>query len=152
MECPFLSCLLSDIFLDIRGVLHGEIIEKSIRGTPNVWHYEQARARLPQPPPQHPFLARLTMASENRTDLVRRTWGSGNINIHICMIQVPPKSTQGEVRCDESSIPHFANAPILLRSCPPHQQHLNKCGAPCCTHISICSTMMYSLKYSTTIA
>jgi hypothetical protein len=149
-----LSCLLSDIFLDIRGVL--QIKEKSNEGTPNVWYYEQARARararLPQHPPQHPFLAGLTMVSKNWPDLIRRTWGSGNFNLYICAIQVPPKSTQGKVRCEESSMLHITDAPILLRSCPPHQQHLKNCGAACCTHISICSTMMYCLKYSITIA
>jgi hypothetical protein len=129
------------------------IIRRSIQSTLVVWRLERP-FKLQRPgsiltPPL--AAAEMTVTPENWTDPFRQMLCSRNWE-YIYAIPVRRESTQTEVRCDVFGMVHIADSLSLLRSCLHHLQHLKNRVTVRYIQVSIHSTMMYSLKYSITIA
>ena len=138
MSLPFL-CLLSDIILDCRGTLKGDMmIETNIRRSLNLWHHEQRLTfpaqcapgdhRTPQPIITAPCNSSGAGSSfGNWRDLIRSMLPGGfggKINVHFC--------AHGLVCCDESTKSLISKIPTPS---PPYPQHLSNQHTGCCTDL-----------------
>jgi hypothetical protein len=147
-----------DVFPDSSGVLEGDQLVKSSNIQGKLWYCEQAVYHDSDSRSNHCFLRPISTTPPANPSLegTFEDWAvlsrpaSRSVNIHIYRLRGSLESTSSLVCFPESSHSGTARKP-LHRTYLHRLRHPGDQGTTYYTRLSICSTMTYSLAYSTTI-